>query len=655
VGAELLAKLLKNALLLGLGILIAISVYQANEVEARLVALQESVRDLERKVQEAGSHAASSGEATRRGGGTDAAPPLPAPDDPRTLVYWATPDNLLADPKDEPGPPPDAPRGGILRYVTSSNPRSLNRLVYNEAELADRICAPVYEYLAPRSLADPDRYVPGLANRVVESEDRRELTCYIRKGMTWHAPYLTDEERAGPLRWLAAMPPQEVTAHDVKFTIDVVRDPLSEAGALKSYLEDLESVEALDDYTVRFRWRIASYYNRNNTLFMVMIYPKFIYEREQSGSVMAPEQIAPSFPQHWFNLKMCGTGPFRFAGFVPNQYILLERNDRWWNPRKPALGGIRLAIESDYDVMLAMFKKGDLDIFPAQPNQYRAEVLENGDVAKLVERGEATVKKWERFGYYYVGWNFRHPALRERAVRRAFAHLFPKDRVIRDVYFGLAIPHDGPVHHWESHYAKDLESFPYDPKRAAAILQEAGWGLNSRGVREKVVNGERLELVIRMLHATQGGLGRDLVQLYSRSAQDAGVVFEPQAREWSVMTKMLEDKEFDACVLGWANTWDGDQTQVWHSSSALSAKGSNHVSYVKPEVDAAIDGLKREFDPLRRKALWETFQRTIVADQPYCFTLIRIDSWFVSNRLGNQYFAKIRPHDWFIPWYVKRP
>jgi hypothetical protein len=25
----------------------------------------------------------------------------------------------------------------------------------------------------------------------------------------------------------------------------------------------------------------------------------------------------------------------------------------------------------------------------------------------------------------------------------------------------------------------------------------------------------------------------------------------------------------------------------------------------------------------------------------------------VNNRLGNQYFAKLRPQDWFLPWYVK--
>ncbi|MGH7162768.1 MAG: ABC transporter substrate-binding protein, partial [Planctomycetota bacterium] len=231
--------------------------------------------------------------------------------------------------------------------------------------------------------------------------------------------------------------------------------------------------------------------------------------------------------------------------------------------------------------------------------------------------------------------------------------LYPKERVIRDLYFGLAVPHDGPVHAWESHYVKDLERFPYDPGKAAAMLDAAGWKLNERGVREKVVDGERKELVIRGLWPTQNPISGDTIQLFKKSAQQAGVVVESVQREWSVMLKNLEDRDFDLCVLGWANVWDGNPIQIWHSKSGRLAKGSNHISYSNPEVDAIIDGLETEFDPAKRKELWGRFQRTTVADQPYCFNSIRTRPWVVNNRLANHFFCKIRPQEWFLPWYVK--
>jgi len=106
-------------------------------------------------------------------------------------------------------------------------------------------------------------------------------------------------------------------------------------------------------------------------------------------------------------------------------------------------------------------------------------------------------------------------------------------------------------------------------------------------------------------------------------------------------------------MLGWGNSWDSDPSQIWHSESARSAKGSNFVSYINPDLDAVIEGLKTTFDHDKRQELWRRFQQIIVEDQPYCFTHIRTRVWFIHDRLGNQYFAKLRPQDWFYPWFVK--
>jgi len=654
MGGELILKLARILLLAIAVVLLLLLLVQRDHLEARLISLREGVSTLEKRVEtrfdELQTEMRKRPVSPSRAGAGE----IPGESgDPRTLPYWKTPDNLLIDPAGEPAPPDDAPRGGWINYYTTSNPRSLNVLAYNEAELQERICAPVYEYLADQSRIDPDRYVPGVANRVVASPDLREITCHIRKGMLWHKPYLTDEERSGKFRWLAELPRQEVTAHDVKFVFDVVRAPDAECGPIASYLEDLDRVEVVDDYTVKFLWKRSLYYNKSSTLNLVRIYPKFLYERDESGNVMPWERITQTFPQHWFNRKMCGTGPFQFDGFEPNSWIRLKRNEDWWNPRGPVIDGIRLYVITEYDLLLAKFKRGEIDVFSPLPGQYRSEVLDQGDVGRMIREGRVSQLEWQMFTYYYIGWNLREPVLKEREVRRALAHLYPRERVIRDVYFGLAVPCYGPVHPWESAYDPELEKFEYDPAKAARILDEAGWKLSPQNVRAKAIDGEMRELRIRMLHPTQGNLGRDIVQLFQKAAQEIGVLIEPRPLEWSVMTKALEDKDFQACVLGWANSWDSDPTQIWHSSSALSAKGSNHVSYMNPELDAIIDGLKTEFDFDRRKGLWRDFQRTIVRDQPYCFNLVRTRVWWMHNRLGNHYFGRLRPQDWFLPWFVK--
>jgi len=673
---DLVLSLIKLSLLGVLALLLIVRVWQGDEVEQRLLDLEGTVneragkldtgvaalderteklaRDFEKLLADGvrATPAPESGiahpPATGSTGGTGAV-------DPRTLPYWRTEDNILVDLSHEPYPPEGAPKGGIIKYYTQANPSSLNVHVNNDAELQERICGPVYEYLATQSRADPDQWVPGLANRVTVNKDFTEFTCYLRKGVYWHKPYLTQEEKRGGLRWLEELPRQEVTAEDVKFTFDVVRDPLSDCGPLLSYLSEVDAVEVVDPYTVKIRWKRSLYYNKSSTLGLLMIYPKFIYERDSTGKVMAPELIAPTFPQHWFNDKMCGTGPFQFAGFEPNQVIRLRRNDEWWDPHKPVIDGIDLRIVQELPIQLAMFKAGEIDVLAASPNDYRAEILEDGpgSVKEMADQGKVTVKKWEMFGFSFVAWNMRLPQLREREVRRALAHLFPKEQVIRDVLYGLARPHDSPVHHWENSYATDLEQFPYDPAEAERMLDKAGWLKNAQGIREKVLDGQRYELRIRLLYPASYTPSRDATLLFQKSAAAAGVIIEPLPREWSVMEKMLDDKDLDAAMLGWGAVWDGDPTQIWHSDSARSAKGSNFVSYMNPALDAVIDKLKTTFDVEARHKLWHEFQRIIVDDQPYCFLYIRTQAWFVNNRLGNQYFDRLRPQDWFLPWYVK--
>ena len=52
-----------------------------------------------------------------------------------------------------------------------------------------------------------------------------------------------------------------------------------------------------------------------------------VVTRDEKGAVMPWERIAQTFPQHWFNLRMCGTGPFQFDGFEPRAYVILRGRD----------------------------------------------------------------------------------------------------------------------------------------------------------------------------------------------------------------------------------------------------------------------------------------------------------------------------------------
>jgi peptide/nickel transport system substrate-binding protein len=315
-----------------------------------------------------------------------------------------------------------------------------------------------------------------------------------------------------------------------------------------------------------------------------------------------------------------------------------------------------LKIVEDPEMRLSLFKTGQLDLFRPEPAQWEAEYVKathENSLKQLEENGAVTLHTITAFVYRYIGWNQKRPIFRDRAVRRALAHCFPKDRVIRDIFFGLAAPHDAPVHPDLPYYVKDLEQFPYDLDKARALLDEAGWKPNEQGIREKVVDGEKLQLDFKILMPNSRPIYRKFGLVFQKELAKVGVKMKLDLREWQKMITQLDNKDFDACSLGWGLSYDSDESQIWGPEEADKPRSSNHIAYKSKELGEVIEQLGLEFDPEKRMKLHERFQRVIVRDQPYLFLNVPKMPWFVRNRLGNHYFNKMRPQVYLLPWFVK--
>ena len=150
-------------------------------------------------------------------------------------------------------------------------------------------------------------------------------------------------------------------------------------------------------------------------------------------------------------------------------------------------------------------------------------------------------------------------------------------------------------------------------------------------MREKVLDGRATELRFSILIPNIRPVYRDFCLLYQKELQRIGVVMELELRDWQKMLTLLNDRDFDACSLGWASTWDSDPSQIWAGWAAELPKSSNHISYKNPELDKVIEGLNLEFDVETRRKLWHRFQRIIADDDPYLFLTIPRRAWFVRS------------------------
>ncbi|MEE9519004.1 MAG: peptide ABC transporter substrate-binding protein, partial [bacterium] len=91
--------------------------------------------------------------------------------------------------------------------------------------------------------------------------------------------------------------------------------------------------------------------------------------------------------------------------------------------------------------------------------------------------------------------------------------------------------------------------------------------------------------------------------------------------EWSVfISRIINPRDFEACVLGWSLGLDPDIYEIWHSSQA--EKGFNFVGYDNPAVDRLIEEGRTEYDQATRTRIYRKIHRLIHEDQPYTFLFV---------------------------------
>jgi ABC-type transport system substrate-binding protein len=256
-----------------------------------------------------------------------------------------------------------------------------------------------------------------------------------------------------------------VTFHDgtkldaaaVKFVIDWIRDPASGAWSA-SWLGPLDTVEVVDDLTLRWRFRKPW-----------AAFPGVI--ASVPGFMLSPTALKND--PEGFDSHPVGTGPFILEEANPGNFVKLKRNPNWWfakasgNPDLPYLDGIIVTVIPDPAVRLANLRAGKVDVlFGADKSQYAA--IRNDPAL------DVHVQPWNTVTA--LRFNCLKGACQDIRVRKAVSHALDRNALIAGTQFGLAriascmFPED----HWAHNPA--LKPVPYDPELARRLLAEAGFG-----------------------------------------------------------------------------------------------------------------------------------------------------------------------------------
>ncbi|MBI3330161.1 MAG: hypothetical protein HYZ81_26065 [Nitrospinae bacterium] len=525
-----------------------------------------------------------------------------------------------------------------------SDPEQLNPLTSNDAG-ASNILGHIFESLLqrnPRTL----ELKPELAlARPETSDDKLTYTFQLRRDA----------------RFQDGRP---VTGEDVLFSIKALKCPLVNAPFRRVYYESIVDAQLLDPYTIRFKAK-EPYFLNENVLGSIPALPRHYYDPENLLQDVTVAELSRDYTQHEeqvrkfaqqfnqnFSRNPIGSGPYTFKSWSTGQEVVLERDRNYWGQGKEGIDQVyldvrKLRIINNRDAALVSLKAGDLDAMALEPLQHLRQTS-----------GARFEKEYAKFvyttpSYTYIGWNNVHPIFRDRRVRQAMTYFTNRQQIVKTVLFDLGQVIDSPIYRFRPEYDETLYSHPYDPAKGLQILQEAGWkDTDGDGILDKVVDDQRVPLRFEVKFNSGNDIRKSVALALQDELRKHGIDVQVRALDWTIFLDDVRNHKFDAMILGWAmSVNEPDAYQVWHSSQAEN-KGSNHIRYKNPRVDAILEEYRRTFDANKRVELYREFQRILNDEQPYTFLFMQKAVTAVGRRFQGVEVLPIgglRAQEWWVP------
>jgi len=275
-------------------------------------------------------------------------------------------------------------------------------------------------------------HTPSLAESWTMSKDGRTWEFLLRKSVRFH--------NGDP-----------VTADDVKFSFERYR-----GAAATLFKERVREVQVVDPGRVRFHLKDP--------------WPDFMtfYGTSASGAGwIVPKKYVEKVGEDGFRKAPIGAGPYRFVSFQPGVELVLEAFDGYWR-KTPSVKRLVLRSVPDEATRAAALKRGDIDV----------TYLLNGPIAADVRRTPGlTLTAMRTNGVLWVEfpeqWTSGSPWA-DRRVRLAANLAIDRQAINEAEALGYSGP-TGNIVPRHQEFALAIEAHPYDPKRAKALLAEAGY------------------------------------------------------------------------------------------------------------------------------------------------------------------------------------
>lgn len=464
--------------------------------------------------------------------------------------------------------------GNVFRYPIVTNPTTLDPGVVQDGDTID-LLQQVYEGLV--QWGTDNTVQPDLAESWKIEDGGTTYVFTLKKGVKFHSG-------------------REMTADDVKWTIERNCDPalktttpanyLSDIVGVREKLEgktkDIPGVEVVDAQTVKIKIDKPR--------------PYFLGKLTYACAFILDKDVVPQGQEINAVEKMGGTGPFKAKQYEPEQLVVLEAFADY-HGGKPAVDRIERVVTKDAATRLNKYKSEEIDLVMLE----RQDI----DAIKKDDKLASHLKLFDRPAVWYIGMNqLIYPPFKDRRVRRAFAMAIDKEKIVNEFLGGVnkianCILPPGVLGHREN--AMGLQ---FNVAEAKNLLAEAGYP-DGKGLPEFELTFREQRPDIRIVAEA----------VASMLKQNLGVNARLKTMEWRAYLEKHSADQMGFFHMRWAADYLDPENFL---STLLASYGAeNHVGYSNPQFDALCREADTELDEQKRLQLYAQAEDMALQDAPF--------------------------------------
>ena len=463
------------------------------------------------------------------------------------------------------------------------------------------------------------KVVPGLAEKYEISDDQLTWTFYLRDGLKWSdGSALTANDFVYSWQRLVdpsvAAPYAQTVLGMVEGYDDAIGRPDADGNTTVDPDPTKLKVEATDDKTLVVHMaKPTPYFDKLAAFVSLSPVKKDVVEANPDGWTLDPKTYISS-------------GPFKLTEWKSGSYLMLEKNENYWNKDAVKLDGIKCLLMQDQNAAFSAYESGDALMIKDIPTQ---------EITTLQKRSDYHLDP--QLGTYFIDLNNTLDEFKDARVRQALSLALDRKYISETITAGTYTPASGFVSagtsDWDGSLWSDnitdpsvyinVDDFAGNLAKAKELLAEAGHP-----------NGEGLPT---LTYSTNDSAYHKKIAEYLQQAwKELGLNVKVQTVEWKSFTPQRRSGNYQIARDGWVMDYN-DPSNILELAST--GNGNNSSKYSNPEFDGLMNKAATEKDPQTRFGYLHQAEDLIMKDTAMVPLLYYNDFYLQSDKITGSWHS----------------